>query len=101
MGRRAQVDDDELEGPVVIGRTFASTRARGSAPIRSSPARRDLDGRHGERNVIAKRTYIGEGAELVDTLVGRNSYVQARARILERSALGDDVVGEGRPQPPR
>ena len=49
-----------------------------------------------ERSVIAEGTYIGEGAELIDTLVGRNSYVQARARILERSALGDDViVGEG------
>src|SRR5215212_2228790 len=32
-----------------------------------------------ERSVVAEGTYIGEGAELVDTLVGRNSYVQARS----------------------
>src|SRR5918995_645242 len=45
---------------------------------------------------LRENIYIGEGAELIDSLVGRNSYVQARARILERSALGDDViVGEG------
>ena len=37
VGRRAQVDDDELEGPVVIGENSASTRARGSGPTRSSP----------------------------------------------------------------
>ena len=49
-----------------------------------------------ERSVVADGSYIGEGAELVDALVGRSSYVQARARVLERSALGDDViVGEG------
>src|SRR5919112_677878 len=62
VGRRAQVDDEELEGPVVV----------------------------------AEGAYVGEGAELVDTLVGRHCYIQGRARILERSALGDDViVGEG------
>ena len=42
--------------------------------------------------MIAEGTYVGEGAELVDTLVGRSSYIQERARILERSALGDDVI---------
>ena len=97
VGRRAQVDDDELEGPVVIGE---NTRIDEGARIGPYSVIADnvvvSAGSSVERSVIAEGTYIGEGAELVDTLVGRNSYVQARARILERSALGDDViVGEG------
>ena len=97
VGRRARVDDDELQGPVVIGEN-----ARIDDGARIGPYSVIADnvvvsaGATVERSVIAEGTYIGEGAELVDTLVGRNSYVQARARILERSALGDDViVGEG------
>jgi mannose-1-phosphate guanylyltransferase/phosphomannomutase len=97
VGRRAQVGDDELEGPVVIGENV-----RIDAGAKVSPYSVVADnvvisaGATVERSVIAEGTYIGEGAELIDTLIGRNSYVQARARILERSALGDDViVGEG------
>jgi mannose-1-phosphate guanylyltransferase / phosphomannomutase len=97
VGRRAQVDDDELEGPVVIGE---NVRVDDGAKI--SPYTVIADnvvisaGATVERSVVAEGTYVGEGAELIDTLVGRNSYVQARARLLERSALGDDViVGEG------
>jgi mannose-1-phosphate guanylyltransferase/phosphomannomutase len=97
VGRRALVDDDELEGPVVIGE---NVRVDEGARIGAYSVIADnvviSAGATVERTVIAEGTYIGEGAELVDTLVGRNSYVQARARILERSALGDDViVGEG------
>src|ERR687883_288955 len=97
VGRRAQVDDDELEGPVVIGENV-----RVDEGARISPYSVIADnvvvaaGATVERSVIAEGTYVGEGAELVDTLVGRSSYIQARARLLERSALGDDViVGEG------
>jgi mannose-1-phosphate guanylyltransferase / phosphomannomutase len=97
VGRRAQVEDDDLEGPVVIGE---NVRVDPGAKI--SPYSVIADnvvisaGASVERSVVAEGTYVGEGAELIDTLVGRNSYVQARARILERSALGDDViVGEG------
>jgi mannose-1-phosphate guanylyltransferase / phosphomannomutase len=97
VGRRAQVADDELEGPVVIGENV-----RVDEGARISPYSILADnvvvsaGARVERSVVAEGTYVGEGAELVDTLVGRNSYVQARARLLERSALGDDViVGEG------
>src|SRR5215207_4987647 len=97
VGRRAMVDDDELEGPVVIGE---NVRVDEGARIGAYSVIADnvvvSAGARVERSVIAEGTYIGEGAELLDTLVGRNSYVQARARILERSALGDDViVGEG------
>ena len=97
VGRRAEVPDEELEGPVVIGEN-----ARIDPGAKISPYTVIADnvvvsaGASIERSIVADGTYIGEGAELKDTLVGRNSYVQARARILERSALGDDViVGEG------
>ncbi|HSL01787.1 MAG TPA: sugar phosphate nucleotidyltransferase [Rubrobacteraceae bacterium] len=97
VGRRAHVDDEELEGPVVIGENV-----RVGEGARVSPYSVIGDnvviaaGATVERSIVAEGTYVGEGAELHDTLVGRNSYVQARARILERSALGDDViVGEG------
>jgi len=97
VGRRSQVSDEELEGPVVIGEN-----ARIDPGAKISPYTVIADnvvvsaGASIERSVVADGTYVGEGVELKDTLVGRNSYVQARARILERSALGDDViVGEG------
>ncbi len=97
VGQRAQVNDEELEGPVVIGENV-----RVDEGARVSPYSVVADnvvigaGASVERSVIAEGTYVGEGAELVDTLIGRYSYIQGRARILERSALGDDViVGEG------
>jgi mannose-1-phosphate guanylyltransferase/phosphomannomutase len=97
VGRRAQVDDEELEGPVVIGENV-----RVDEPARVSPYSVIAGnvvigaGASVERSVVAEGAYVGEGAELVDTLVGRHCYIQGRARILERSALGDDViVGEG------
>ena len=97
VGQRAQVDDEGLEGPVVIGENV-----RVDEGARVSPYSVISDnvvigaGASVERSVIAEGTYVGEGAELVDALVGRHSYIQERARLLERSALGDDViVGEG------
>ncbi len=97
VGRRAQVDDDELEGPVVIGENVRVDQGAKISPYSVIADNVVISaGATVERSVVAEGTYIGEGAELVDTLVGRNSYIQARARILERSALGDDViVGEG------
>ena len=97
VGQRAQVDDEELEGPVVIGENVRVDEGAKISPytviadnvVIAASARV-------ERSVIADGTYVGEGAEIVDALVGRSSYIQERARILERSALGDDViVGEG------
>ncbi|MDQ4003005.1 MAG: sugar phosphate nucleotidyltransferase [Actinomycetota bacterium] len=97
VGERAQVDDEELIGPVVIGENV-----RVGEGARISPYSVIADnvvisaGATVERSVVAEGSYVGEGAELIDTLVGRHSYVQERARILERSALGEDViVGEG------
>ncbi len=97
VGQRAQVDDEELEGPVVIGENVRVDEGAKISPY--SVIADNVVVRAGatvERSVIAEGTYVGEGAELLDALVGRSSYIQERARILERSALGDDViVGEG------
>jgi mannose-1-phosphate guanylyltransferase/phosphomannomutase len=97
VGRRAQVDDEELEGPVVIGdnvRIYEGAKVSAYTVIGNNAV--IAAGATVERSIVAEGTYVGEGAELVDTLVGRSSYIQPRARILERSALGDDViVGEG------
>ncbi|HEU4848548.1 MAG TPA: sugar phosphate nucleotidyltransferase, partial [Rubrobacteraceae bacterium] len=97
VGQRAHVDDEELEGPVVIGDNVRIDEGAEISPYTVIGNNVVISaGATVERSIIAEGTYIGEGAELIDTLVGRNSYVQARARILERSALGDDViVGEG------
>ncbi len=97
VGQRAQVDDEELEGPVVIGE---NVRVDEGAKVSPYSVIADnvviAAGASVQRSVIAEGTYVGEGAELVDTLVGRSSYIQARARLLERSTLGDDVIiGEG------
>src|SRR5919205_448066 len=97
VGRRAEVDDEELEGPVVIGdnvRIYEGAEISPYSVIGNNVV--VAAGATVERSIVAEGTYVGEGAELRDTLVGRNSYVQPRARLLERSALGDDViVGEG------
>src|SRR5918997_1824961 len=97
VGRRAQVDDEELEGPVVIGDNVRIDEGAKISPYTVIGSNVVIAaGATVERSIVAEGTYVGEGAELIDTLVGRNSYIQPRARILERSALGDDViVGEG------
>jgi mannose-1-phosphate guanylyltransferase / phosphomannomutase len=97
VGKRAQVDDEELEGPVVIGDNVRIDEGAKISPYTVIGNNVVIAaGASVERSIVAEGTYIGEGAELRDTMVGRNSYLQARARILERSALGDDViVGEG------
>jgi mannose-1-phosphate guanylyltransferase/phosphomannomutase len=92
---------EHLRRPADAGRRRGARgagRDRGERPYRPgrqdqplhrhSGQRRRLGGGTIERSIVADGTYIGEGAELKDTLVGRNSYVQARARILERSAWG-------------
>jgi mannose-1-phosphate guanylyltransferase / phosphomannomutase len=97
VGRRAQVDDEELEGPLVIGDNVRVDEGAKISPYTVIGSNVVVSaGATVERSIVAEGTYIGEGAELIDTLIGRNSYVQPRARLLERSALGDDViVGEG------
>ena len=97
VGRNASVDDEDLEGPVVIGENVRVDEGASISPYSVIGDNVVISaGASIERSVVAEGSYIGEGAQLVDTLVGRSSYVQTRARLLERSALGDDViVGEG------
>ena len=97
VGERAQLDDEKLEGPVVIGENVRVGEGAEISPYSVIADNVVISaGATVERSVVADGTYIGEGADLVDTLVGRHSYIQSRARILERSALGDDVIlGEG------
>ncbi|CAN5783664.1 mannose-1-phosphate guanyltransferase [soil metagenome] len=97
VGQRVQVDDESLLGPIVIGENSRIEEGAYIGPYSIIEANAIISsGVSIERSVVAEGTYIGEGAELVDTLVGRSSYIQPRARLLERSALGDDViVGEG------
>jgi mannose-1-phosphate guanylyltransferase/phosphomannomutase len=97
IGARAQVREEDLEGPVVIGDNVRVDEGARISPYSViGPDTVVASGARIERSMILGSSYIGEGAELCDTLVGRSSYVQARARLLERSALGDDViVGEG------
>src|ERR687886_2941898 len=97
VGKRAQVDDEELEGPVVIGDNVRIDEGAKVSPYSVIGNNVVVSaGTTVDRSIVAEGTYVGEGAELVDTLVGRSSYIQPRARLLERSALGDDViVGEG------
>lgn len=97
VGQRVQVDDESLLGPIVIGENSRIEEGAYIGPYSVIEANAIISsGVSIERSVVAEGTYIGEGAELVDTLVGRSSYIQPRARLLERSALGDDViVGEG------
>jgi mannose-1-phosphate guanylyltransferase/phosphomannomutase len=97
VGRRAQVDDEELEGPVVIGDNVRVDEGASISPYTVIGNNVVIAaGATVERSVVAEGTYVGEGAEVLDTLVGRSSYLQPRARVLERSSLGDDViVGEG------
>lgn len=97
VGHRAQVDDESLEGPVVIGENVRVDEGASISPYSVIADNAVIGaGATVERSIVGEGTYIGEGAQLTDTLVGRGCYVQARARLLERSALGDDViVGEG------
>lgn len=97
IGQRVQVDEECLLGPIVIGENYRIEAGAYVGPYSIIGANTTISsGVSIERSVVAEGTYIGEGAELVGVLVGRSFYIQPRVRILERSALGDDViVGEG------
>src|SRR5215203_3868140 len=97
VGQRAHVDDEELEGPVVIGDNVRIAEGAEVSPYTVIGNNVVISaGATVERSIIAEGTYIGEGAELIDTLIGRNSYVQARGGNLEGRGLGDHVkIGEG------
>lgn len=97
VGRRAQVDEERLEGPVVVGENARVSHDSRIGPYSViGPNTIISDNAFIEHSTLAEGTFVGEGAEVWGALVGRRCYIKARARVLERSALGDDVaLGEG------
>ncbi|MDX6379863.1 MAG: hypothetical protein QOI57_887 [Rubrobacteraceae bacterium] len=97
VGRGVEVNEDQLEGPVVLS---DSVRVAPDARIGPySVLAPDVSigpGASVARSTVAEGSSIGEGAELDGALVGRMCRIGARARVLEGSALGDEVrVGDG------
>src|ERR687895_375862 len=77
VGRRAKVDDEELEDPVVIGDNVRVDEGAKISPYTVIGSNVVIAaGATVERSIVAEGTYVGEGAELIDTLGGRNSYIQ-------------------------
>src|SRR5688572_30159479 len=64
VGRRAQLDDDELEGPVVIGDNVRVDRGARISPYTVIGNNVVISaGATVERSIVAEGTYVGEGAE--------------------------------------
>ncbi|MBV9455124.1 MAG: NDP-sugar synthase, partial [Rubrobacter sp.] len=96
VGRPARVDEGQLEAPVVLGDNVQlSSGARvGPYSVLGSNVSVEVSASV-IRSIVAEGSSIGEEAELNTTLVGRSCRIEARARLLEGSALGDGAsVGE-------
>jgi mannose-1-phosphate guanylyltransferase/phosphomannomutase len=96
VGRGTQVDEDQLEAPVVMGdNVWLSSSARVGPYSVLGPHVSVDAGASVERSTVAEGSSIGEEAELDGALIGRACRIEARARLREGSALGDGVsVGE-------
>ena len=96
VGRGTQVDEDQLEAPVVLGdNVWLSSSARVGPYSVLGPNVSVEAGASVERSTVAEGSSIGEEAELDGALIGRACRIEARVRLREGSALGDGVsVGE-------
>ena len=96
VGRAAQVDEDQLQAPVVLGDNVQlSSGARVGPYSVLGPNVSVGVGASVQRSIVAECSSIGEEAELDAALVGRSCRIEDRARLLEGSAVGDGVnVGE-------
>ena len=96
VGREARADEDQLEGPVVLGDNVRLSSGAHVGPYSVLGPNVSVEvGASVERSTVAEGSSIGEEAELDGALVGRSCRIEARARLLEGSALGDGVsVGE-------
>jgi mannose-1-phosphate guanylyltransferase/phosphomannomutase len=96
VGRGTQVDEDQLEAPVVLGdNVWLSSSARVGPYSVLGPNVSVEVGASVERSTVAEGSSIGEEAELDGALIGRACRIEARVRLREGSALGDGVsVGE-------
>src|SRR5919199_264909 len=96
VGREARADEDQLEGPVVLGDNVRLSSGAHVGPYSVLGPNVSVEvGASVERSTVAEGSSIGEEAELDGALVGRSCRIEARVRLLEGSALGDGVsVGE-------
>ncbi len=97
VGRDTRVDEDQLEGPVVLGDNVkVSPDARLGPYSILAPNTSIGAGASVVRSTVAEGSSIGEEAELDGALIGRVCNIGTSARVLEGSALGDAVtVGAG------
>ncbi|MDQ3927027.1 MAG: NDP-sugar synthase [Actinomycetota bacterium] len=92
VGRDTRVDEDQLEGPVLLGDNVkVSPGARLGPYSVLAPNTSVGAGASVARSTVAEGTSIGEEADLDGALIGRACSIGTRARILEGSALGDVV----------
>jgi mannose-1-phosphate guanylyltransferase/phosphomannomutase len=92
VGRDARVDEDQLEGPVVLGDNVKVAPGARLGPYSVLAPNASVGaGASVVRSTVAEGTSIGEEAGLDGALIGRVCNIGNRARILEGSALGDVV----------
>ena len=97
VGDGVEVNEEHLEGPVVLGNGVrVASGARVGPYSVLAPNVSVGAGASVKESTVAEGTSIGEGAGLDGALVGRSCTVGDYARLLEGSALGDEVeVGQG------
>ena len=97
VGSRVEAKVEALEGPVVLGNRVRIAHDAHVGPSSVlAPNVHVESGASVVRSIVAEGSSIGEGAKLDGTLVGRSCRVGPGARLLEGSALGDEVgVEEG------
>jgi len=95
--RDVRVDEDQLEGPVVLGNNVRVSSGARVGPYSVLASNISVgEGASISRSTVGGESSIGEEAELDGALVMRACNVGPRARVLEGSALGDGTsVGEG------
>lgn len=95
LGQGVEVEG-QLEGPVALGdnvRVASGARVGPHSVI--APGVSISSGASVVRSTLAEDSVVGQDAELDGALVGRSCDIRAEARLLEGSAIGDNVeVGE-------
>jgi mannose-1-phosphate guanylyltransferase / phosphomannomutase len=96
VGSRVEAKEEALEGPAVLGDSVRIAPGARVGPHSVIAANVSIgSGASVVRSTVAEGSSIGEGAELDGSLVGRSCRVGPGVRLLEGSALGDEVnVGE-------
>ena len=89
--------DAQLYGPIYLG---LGVKIKGGVIIHGPTVIRDYtvvdNHAHVERSIIWRNCYIGEGAELRGTIVGRQCSLKSKVVAFEGSVIGDSsVIGEG------